>query len=80
MARSERSLEDLFGISSEEPFAAIVRDVVQDPSTSNWLRLALQDAMVRDPVDAANDAETLGSILTMRAELAIRGGSGLRRT
>ena len=80
MARSERNLEDLFGVSSEEPFAAIVRDVVQDPATSNWLRLALQDAMVRDPVDAANDAETLGSILTMRAELAIRGGSGLRRT
>lgn len=80
MARSERNLGDLFSVSSEEPFAAIVRDVVQDPSTSNWLRLALQDAMVRDPVDAANDAETLGSILTMRAELAIRGGTGLRRT
>lgn len=80
MAGERRSLEDVFGISSEEPFAAIVREVVQDPSTSNWLRLALQDAMVRDPVDAANDAETLGTILTMRAELALRNGTGLRRT
>jgi hypothetical protein len=38
-----------------------------DPSASNWLKNALRDALKRDPVDAANDAELLAVILSKRA-------------
>ena len=78
-ANDERDLYAIFGSPDAEPTAAVVRDIVGDPATSEWLRLALTDAMTRDPVDAANDAETLSSVLTMRAELMLRNGSGLRR-
>lgn len=80
MPRPDRDFASMFGLSSDEPIKALVRDIVDDPATSTWLSLALQDAMVRDPIDAANDAETLERVLTMRAELAIRSGNGLRRT
>lgn len=74
-----RDLYSLFRVSDAEPFTGVVRDIVEDPATSDWLRLALADALARDPVDAANDAETLERILTMRAEIALRSGNGLRR-
>lgn len=76
----DRDLASIFGLSSDEPIRALVRDIVDDPTTSTWLSLALQDAMVRDPIDAANDAETLERVLTIRAELALRSGNGLRRS
>ena len=81
MGRSSagRGLHSIFGTADAEPIAGVVRDIVDDPATSEWLRLALTDAMVRDPMDAANDADTLASVLTMRAEVAIRAGAGLRR-
>ena len=41
--------------------------VLSEPSTSYWLRDALRAAMVRDPVDAANDAEVLARLLDERA-------------
>ena len=34
--------------------------------TSTWLRNALQDALKRDAVDAANDAEALAHLLRNR--------------
>ena len=77
---SERDLHSIFGTVDAEPITGVVRDIVDDPATSEWLRLALTDAMVRDPVDAANDADTLASVLTMRAEVMLRRGSGLRRS
>ena len=33
--------------------------VLNDPSSSNWLIHALHTALLRDPVDAVHDAETL---------------------
>ena len=64
-ANAERDLYSIFGFANAE-------------SISEWLRLALTDAMGRDPADAADDAETLASILAMRSELMIRSGSGCR--
>ena len=77
-SNAERDLYSIFGFVNAEPIAGVVREIVDDPATSEWLRLALTDAMGRDPVDAANDADTLASVLSMRAEVMLRKGSGLR--
>lgn len=39
-----------------------------NPSVSYWLRNALISALARDPVDAANDAETLAELLRKHAD------------
>jgi hypothetical protein len=41
--------------------------VTEDPAASDWLKKALIDAINRDPVDAAHDAEVLYRILNLRA-------------
>jgi hypothetical protein len=46
---------------------AVVARIVADPCTSDWLRGALQAALRRDPVDAANDAEVLAKVLSARS-------------
>jgi hypothetical protein len=43
------------------------RKVTEDPAASDWLKNALLDAINRDPVDAAGDAEVLCRILKLRA-------------
>lgn len=45
-----------------------IRAVMDDPSTSGWLRRALADAILRDPIDAATDAEVLNDLLNQRCE------------
>ena len=45
---------------------AVIARTIGDPSTSNWLREALTDAMLRDPLDALNDAEALVAMLDTR--------------
>jgi hypothetical protein len=45
--------------------------VTEDPAASYWLRNALIEAINRDPVDAAQDAEVLFRILKLRAAAAI---------
>lgn len=47
--------------------AGEIARVLGDPAASDWLRDALRSAMVRDPVDAANDAEVLARLLDERA-------------
>lgn len=37
--------------------------VLADPSTSYWLKSAIEAAMARDPVDALNDALVLAAVL-----------------
>jgi len=44
-----------------------IEEILTDPSASNWLREALRNALDRDPVDAANDAEVLAAVLAARA-------------
>jgi len=48
-------------------------EILNDPAASDWLRQALQAALERDPVDAANDAEALAQILIARAERILAG-------
>jgi hypothetical protein len=43
------------------------RRVADDPTASGWLKNALFEAINRDPVDAAGDAEMLTKILQQRA-------------
>ncbi|ANJ76581.1 hypothetical protein PQH03_28655 [Ralstonia insidiosa] len=45
-----------------------VQQVLNDPSTSDWLKNALRAQLERDPVDAANDADVLAEIF--RSKLA----------
>jgi len=42
--------------------------VTEDPAASEWLKEALMNAINRDPVDAANDAQVLSEILAQRAK------------
>ncbi len=37
--------------------------VLADPSTSFWLKSAIEAALMRDPVDALNDALVLAAVL-----------------
>ena len=41
--------------------------VTEDPAASGWLKYALLEAINRDPVDAAGDAELLYKILKLRS-------------
>jgi hypothetical protein len=41
--------------------------VSEDPAASGWLKNALLEAINRDPVDAAGDAEVLYRILKLRS-------------
>jgi len=43
--------------------------LLKDPTTSFWFKDALRAALLRDPVDAVNDAEVLLETLTARLEL-----------
>lgn len=45
-----------------------VDEVRDDPAASRWLKTALQTALERDPVDAANEAEVLARVLAVHAE------------
>lgn len=45
-----------------------IQAVIQDPSTSYWLRDALKTAMQRDPLDVASDAEYLAMLFAKRAQ------------
>jgi len=40
--------------------------VLADPSTSFWLKSAIEAALARDPVDALNDALVLAAVLDGR--------------
>lgn len=42
--------------------------VLADPCASEWLKTALRTALLRDPVDAANDAMALAEFLARRAD------------
>jgi hypothetical protein len=43
-----------------------MEEVLRDPAASFWLKAALRSALMRDPVDAANDAAVLARLLAQR--------------
>jgi len=45
-----------------------IEAILADPSTSNWLKSSLSAALSRDPVDAANDACLLKTLLEERSD------------
>jgi len=55
--------------------APYAHEVFADPSASRWLKQALRDALERDPVDAANDAELLADILDAECRILLGEGS-----
>ena len=59
----------------EQPKLPTVEELLSDPSTSFWLRNALTLALLRDPVDAANDAEILARLLDEQCRLILNQGS-----
>lgn len=44
----------------------VIEEVLNDVTTSDWLKSALRSALSRDMLDAANDAEFLFAILSKR--------------
>jgi hypothetical protein len=55
-----------------DPELPSIEEVLHDPAASSWLRNALNSALVRDPVDAANNAELLARILDARCQELLR--------
>ena len=55
-----------FGIGPSP--ALSVDEILSDYAASTWIKEALEKALDRDPVDAANDAEMLSQALAQRAE------------
>ena len=43
---------------------------LNDPAVSDWLKRAIEDLILRDPVDAANDTEFLAKLMSDRAQLS----------
>ena len=54
--------------------------VTEDAAASHWLKNALIEAINRDPVDAAQDAEVLSRILKLRAAAAVQKAPELSGT
>ena len=50
-----------------------IQKTLANKSTSAWLKQALESALERDPVDAANDAEVLTELLARRCDLLLQG-------
>lgn len=48
-----------------------IRAALECKSSSNWLLNALESALMRDSVDAANDAEHLYDLLSRRCNLVL---------
>ena len=55
-----------------------VQQILGDPAASVWIKTALQWALARDPVDAANDAEVLAEVLRRRCEEVLGDGTQYR--
>ena len=52
-----------------------IQQILEDPAASDWLKSALANAVVRDPVDALNDALLLAQTLDdrLREVLGLEG-------
>lgn len=53
---------------SNQPLANRILAVLNEPSTSDWLKNAVKSAFNRDAVDAVNDAELLAELLREHLE------------
>lgn len=53
-----------------------IQAVLYNPETSDWLKSSLENALHRDCVDAANDAELLYDLLTRRCDAVLNAAAG----
>jgi len=65
------ALETL-GLSGDLEPDLDIEHIADDPAASLWLKNALRSALIRDPVDAANDAELLAQVLDQRCRKILR--------
>lgn len=61
--------------SGTAQFADSIAATLADPTTSNWLKQSLNEALARDSVDAANDAQVLFELLAHRSEEELRAAA-----
>lgn len=54
------------GVNFKHEHDFTLEKILSDLTTSRWLKVALEDAISRDPVDALNDAEILVGVLRNR--------------
>lgn len=45
-----------------------IEELLVDPGTSLWFKVALRSALCRDPVDAAHDSAVLARVLARRCD------------
>lgn len=50
-------------------------EILSSPDASFWLKTALQSALLRDPVDASNDADVLAAVLAGRYKAGFTSSS-----
>ncbi len=53
--------------------------ILIDEAGSFWIKRALLEALSRDPVDAANDAEVLADVLAERADETLTIAQAMER-
>ena len=49
--------------------------VLNDPAGSDWLKSAIRELLLRDPVDAAHDTFWLSAMMDARAKAALKEAS-----
>ena len=52
-----------------------IEQILHNQGTSFWLRDAIESSLKRDPVDAAQDAELLSSLLARRCDEILKSPS-----
>ena len=63
MSRRDRRMD-----ISHDSSVPLPEEILNDFAASEWLKKALRSALVRDPVDAANDAYVLAAVLQRRVQ------------
>ena len=53
-------------LNTSKPSPKLIREALESPSTSYWLRNALASAELRDPADVLSDVEHLKHIFDLR--------------
>lgn len=74
------TLETSIGIGSGAGHLAapaLIEELLASPTVSHWAKDALRLALLRDPVDAAQDAAMLADVLNLHAEHVLKQASQL---
>jgi hypothetical protein len=53
-----------------------IQIIMTSPEVSTWLKTSLQSALLRDPVDAARDADLLAKLLGDQADRKLASSLG----